>query len=64
MRSTVARRPATLVTLYKYCEQEQHVDRNPAFNLRRPKVDYESRTLGPERDEQGPSSSKRVSARP
>ena len=38
---------------YKYCEQEQLVDRNPALNVRRPKVDYESRTLGLDRNEFG-----------
>ena len=51
MRSTVARRLSTLASFYKYCEQEQLVDRNPALNVRRPKVDYESRTLGLDRNE-------------
>jgi site-specific recombinase XerD len=46
MRSTVARRLSTLASFYRYCEQEQLVERNPALNVRRPKVDYESRTLG------------------
>jgi hypothetical protein len=46
IRSTVARRLSTLASFYKYCEQEQLVDRNPALNVRRPKVDYESRTWG------------------
>ena len=41
MRSTVARRLSTLASFYKYCEQEQLVDRNPALNVRRPKVDHE-----------------------
>ncbi len=40
MRSTVARRLSTLDSFYRYCEQEQLVDRNPALNVRRPKVDY------------------------
>ena len=40
---------SALASFYKYCEQEQVVDRNPALNVRRPKVDYESRTLGPSR---------------
>jgi integrase/recombinase XerD len=53
MRSTVARRLSTLASFYKYCEQEQLVDRNPALNVRRPKVDYESRTLGLDRNELG-----------
>jgi integrase/recombinase XerD len=46
MRSTVARRLSTLASFYRYCEQEELVDHNPALNVRRPKLDYESRTLG------------------
>ena len=53
MRSTVARRLSTLASFYNYCEQEQLVGRNPALNLRRPKVDYEARTLGLDRNELG-----------
>ena len=53
MRSTVARRLSTLASFYKYAEQEDLVDRNPALNVRRPKVDYESRTLGLDRNELG-----------
>ena len=53
MRSTAARRLSTLASFYKYCEQEQLVQRNPAINVRRPKVDYESRTLGLDRNELG-----------
>ena len=46
MRSTVARRLSTLASFYRYCHAEGILDRNPAANVRRPKVDYESRTLG------------------
>ncbi len=53
MRSTVARRLSTLASFYRYCEQEQLVESNPALNIRRPKVDYESRTLGLDRNELG-----------
>jgi site-specific recombinase XerD len=53
MRSTVARRLSTLASFYRYCEQGQLVERNPALNIRRPKVDYESRTLGLDRNELG-----------
>ncbi len=53
MRSTVARRLSTLASFYRYCEQEGFVERNPALNVRRPKVDYESRTLGLDRNELG-----------
>ncbi len=47
------RRLSTLPSFYRYCEQEQLIDRNPALNVRRPKVDYESRTLGLDRNELG-----------
>jgi integrase/recombinase XerD len=51
MRSTVARRLSTLTSFYRYCEQEGLIERNPATNVGRPKVDYESRTLGLDRTE-------------
>jgi integrase/recombinase XerD len=54
MRATVARRLSTLASFYRYCEQEHLVRENPARNVRRPKVDYESRTLGLDRNELGP----------
>jgi integrase/recombinase XerD len=47
------RRLCTLASFYRYCEEEQLVERNPAIHLRRPRVDYESRTLGPDRNELG-----------
>ena len=53
LRSTVARRLSILASFYRYCEQEGLVERNPALNGRRPKVDYESRTLGLDRNELG-----------
>jgi integrase/recombinase XerD len=53
MRSTVARRLSTLASFYRYCEERQLIDRNPALNVRRPKVDYESRTRGLDRNELG-----------
>lgn len=40
-------------SFYKYCEQEDLVERNPALNVRRPNVDYDSRTLGLDRNELG-----------
>ena len=46
MRSTVARRMSTIAGFFKYCHDEGLLDRNPAANVRRPKVDHESRTLG------------------
>jgi site-specific recombinase XerD len=52
-RSAVARRLSTLASFYRYCEQEGLIERNPAVHVRRPKVDYESRTLGLDRNELG-----------
>jgi integrase/recombinase XerD len=41
MRSTVARRLSTLGSFYRYCHGEGILERNPAANVRRPKVDVE-----------------------
>jgi integrase/recombinase XerD len=53
MRSTVARRLSTLGSFYRYCHVEGILERNPAANVRRPKVDIESRTPGLDRNELG-----------
>jgi integrase len=53
MRSTVARRLSTLGSFHRYCHVEGILERNPAANVRRPKVDVESRTLGLDRNELG-----------
>jgi len=53
MRSTVARRLSTLCSFYRCCHLEGLLERNPATNVRRPKVDPESRTLGLDRNELG-----------
>ena len=52
-RSTIGRRLSTICGFYKYCEQERIIDRNPAAHVRRPKQDYESSTLGSDRNELG-----------
>jgi integrase/recombinase XerD len=57
MRSTVARRLSTLGSFYRYCHVEGILERIPAANVRRPKVAVESRTLGLDRNELGPSTS-------
>jgi integrase/recombinase XerD len=49
----VGRRLSTLAGFYRYCEQEQIRARSPAAHVRRPKQDYESRTLGLDRNELG-----------
>jgi site-specific recombinase XerD len=53
MRSTVSRRLSTLAIFYRYCHVEGVLRRNPAANVRRPKVDHESRTLGLDPNELG-----------
>lgn len=53
MRSTVARRLSTLASFYHYCAAEGIMGRDPSANVRRPKVDHESRTLGLDRNELG-----------
>jgi integrase/recombinase XerD len=53
MASTVARRLSTLASFYRYCHVEGLLRRNPAANVRRPKVDHESHTLGLDRNELG-----------
>jgi site-specific recombinase XerD len=53
MRSTVARRLSTLASFYRYCHVEGLLRRNPAANVRRPRVDHESHTLGLDRNELG-----------
>jgi integrase/recombinase XerD len=53
MPSTVARRLSTLASFYRYCHVEGVLRRNPAANVRRPKVDHESHTLGLDRNELG-----------
>jgi site-specific recombinase XerD len=52
-RSTISRRLSTICGLYRYCSQEAVIDRDPAAYVRRPKIDYESHTLGLDRNELG-----------
>jgi hypothetical protein len=63
MRSTVARRLSTVASFYRDSEQEGLIKHNPAANVRRPKVDYESRTSASTATNSAPSSSRPVSAR-
>ncbi len=53
MASTIHRRLSTLSSFYRYCQTEDILDKNPALNVRRPKVHDESRTLGLDRNELG-----------
>jgi site-specific recombinase XerD len=52
-RSTIGRRLSTVASYYKWCLEEEVVDRNPAAHVRRPKVSQESTTLGLDRGELG-----------
>ncbi len=52
-RSTIGRRLSTVCGFYRNCEQERLIDRNPGAHVRRPKQDYESTTLGLDRNELG-----------
>ena len=52
-RSTISRRLSTICGFYRYCSQEAMIDRDPAAYVRRPKLDYESHTLGLDRNELG-----------
>ena len=46
-------RLSTICGFYRYCTQERLIGHNPAAHVRRPKLDYESTTLGLDRNELG-----------
>lgn len=52
-RATIGRRLSTICGFYRYCSQERLIDRDPSAHVRRPKQDYESTTLGLDRNELG-----------
>jgi site-specific recombinase XerD len=52
-KATIGRRLSTICGFYRYCQQERLIDHNPAVHVRRPKLDYESATLGLDRNELG-----------
>lgn len=52
-RSTIGRRLSTVCTFYKWCVDEELLGRNPAANVRRPKISQDSTTLGLDRQELG-----------
>jgi site-specific recombinase XerD len=41
------------VSFYRYAEEERLIDASPAVHVRRPKLDYESRAFGLDRNEVG-----------
>ena len=52
-RATVARRLSTIAGFYRYCVEEQLLEVSPAVHVRRPRIDYESRAVGLDRNELG-----------
>jgi integrase/recombinase XerD len=52
-RSTIGRRLSTVASYYRWCLEEEVIDRNPATHVRRPKISQESTTLGLDRQELG-----------
>ncbi len=52
-RATVARRLSTIGGFYRYCVEEQLLEASPATHVRRPRVDYESKAIGLDRNELG-----------
>lgn len=52
-RSTIGRRLSTVAGFYKWCTDEELLTRNPAANVRRPKIPQDSTTLGLDRHELG-----------
>ena len=52
-RATIARRLSTIVSFYRYAEEEHLIAQSPAVHVRRPKLDYESRAVGLDRNEIG-----------
>jgi site-specific recombinase XerD len=52
-RATVARRLCTIACFYRYAEEEGLIATSPAVHVRRPRLDYESRATGLDRNEVG-----------
>ena len=51
--ATIGRRLSTICGFSTYCTEERLLDLNPAAHVRRPKQNYESSTLGLDRNELG-----------
>jgi len=52
-RATISRRLSTIVGFYRNADEERLIDVSPAVHVRRPKLDYESRAVGLDRNEVG-----------
>jgi hypothetical protein len=51
--ATIARRLCTVTGFYRYAEEEGVIVHSPAVHVRRPRIDYESRAIGLDRNEVG-----------
>ena len=51
--ATVARRLSTVVSFYRYAEEEGAIGHSPAVHIRRPRIDYESHVAHLDRNELG-----------
>jgi len=52
-QATISRRLCTVTCFYRYAEQEGLIEHSPAVHVRRPRLDYESHTVGLDRNELG-----------
>ena len=52
-RATVSRRLSTIAGLYRYCVEEKLLEASSAVHVRRPRLDYESKAVGLDRNELG-----------
>jgi site-specific recombinase XerD len=52
-RATISRRLATIVGFYRFAEEEGVIDHSPAARVRRPRLHYESKAIGLDRNELG-----------
>jgi integrase/recombinase XerD len=52
-RATIARRLCTIAGFYRYAVEEDLLEHSPAAHVRRPRLDYESRAVGLDRNELG-----------
>ena len=47
----MARRLSTIAGFYRYCVEEHLLEASPAVHVRRPRIDYESKAVGLDRNE-------------
>ena len=52
-RATITRRLCTIAGFYRYAVEEELLEHSPAAHVRRPRLDYESRATGLDRNELG-----------